>query len=59
VSWKAYAEAAGEFPGTMKDFVSKLGARGFGRDRSHGKRFITGIRLREGQANEGNRRWDY
>jgi putative DNA primase/helicase len=58
ISWKSHAESAGEFPGTMKDFVSKLEARGFVRDRSHGKRFIVGIRPREGQANEGNRRWD-
>lgn len=57
-SWKAYADAAGELPGSMKDFGSKLAARGFVRHKSNGKRFIVGIKVREGQANESRRPWD-
>jgi putative DNA primase/helicase len=52
-SWKAYAEAAGEHPGTMKNFVSKLEGRGVWRTKSGGNRFIIGIKLREGMGKRG------
>jgi putative DNA primase/helicase len=44
--------SCGRVPGSMKDFVSKLAAR----DRSHEKRSIVGIRVRE--TNAGKRDWN-
>ena len=48
-SWKAWAELAGEFVGSQKQFGEKLGTRGLAEVKRHGERGYWGIKLREAE----------
>ena len=45
-SWKAWAEASGEFVGSIKRFSQTLSARGFSPHRTSAQRCFIGLRLR-------------
>jgi putative DNA primase/helicase len=47
-TWKAWAEANGEYVGSNKDFSEKLASRGFTNYRDHGGRGFRGLALRQG-----------
>jgi putative DNA primase/helicase len=47
-SWKIYAEAAGDEPGSRKGFAYNLQRRGFEPYRSRGERGFKGLRLKPG-----------
>ena len=50
-SWKAWAEAAGEFSGKQKDFFAALETRGFVQYRDHtGNRFFRGLSLKAAET---------
>ena len=44
-SWKAWAEASGEFTGSIKRFSENLTTRGFKRDYENNTRCFRGLRL--------------
>jgi putative DNA primase/helicase len=46
LSWKAFADQAGEYAGTLKQFVSKLENRGFIPKRKNAGRGFWGLRIR-------------
>jgi putative DNA primase/helicase len=46
-SWRAYAERAGEQPGTQKSFAENMQTRGLERFRTKSFRGFRGIRLRQ------------
>ena len=53
-SWKEWAEAAGEFPGSQKGFSQKLVARGFEQSRmTGGKSGFVGLGIRASNASAG------
>lgn len=47
LSWKGWAENAGEFVGDQKSLFEKLDARGFERAIFQGKRYFNGLRLKQ------------
>jgi phage/plasmid-associated DNA primase len=52
-SWKAWAEAGGEYVGSTRRFSEALGTRGFERSRDNRTRGFLGLRLRPQPSAEG------
>ena len=52
-SWKAWAEKAGEFPGSQKRFSQAMQNRGFEGRKNHGRSVVQGVGLLPPSASEG------